>query len=183
MPDITLEFDADRKEFTFDGLTLTTSGLQLGLPYDSSEVPQPVSIRRKDGSPWEFLAVSVIGTHSAVPGFQSAWRTVRFGDAPVGIVENSRIKLAVTELSEDVIVLESTNRSPLESIGFRFEVTVKLDADGTAWTSPDPQVVNEKEDLPTGYPPELIHPELHRLSLRIDTADKLDRGMQRWRQS
>jgi len=43
-------------------------------------------------------------------------------------------------------------------------------------------VVNEKKDVPTDYPPELIHPELHRLSLRIDTADKLNRGLQRWRQ-
>jgi hypothetical protein len=42
-------------------------------------------------------------------------------------------------------------------------------------------VVNATEELPTGYPPELIHPDLHRISLLIDTAGKLDRGLQRWR--
>ena len=42
-------------------------------------------------------------------------------------------------------------------------------------------VVSATEELPTNYPAELIHPDLHRISLVIATAEALDRGLQQWR--
>ena len=42
-------------------------------------------------------------------------------------------------------------------------------------------IVDKQTHLPSNYPPECIHPELKRVSIIIDTRDKLDRGLQRWR--
>ena len=44
-------------------------------------------------------------------------------------------------------------------------------------------VVSVKDGMPTDYPPEHMHPDLQRISLIIETADALDRGMRKWRES
>lgn len=143
---ILVGFDPQTSGFTFEGMEPTTDGLRLRVPYTGPDNPQQVLIQRPSGpQPWRFQAISFIGAGGSELVFLNAWRTVTAAGVPASLGNPDISQIEVRAFEDSQIEVFDTNLAIQVNVGIRFQVTIEMD-DGTLWTSPDPQIINEKKD-------------------------------------
>ena len=75
-----------------------------------------------------------------------SWSTVtQEGKFPFTVGKIEPLKLKVLSFNDSEIVVEDTNRVTQIDIGIRMQITIFDTKSGNWWTSPDPQIINEKK--------------------------------------
>lgn len=140
-------FDLQKDGFSFNGMVSTLEGLRLVVPYaaDPAEIR---FIREPSELPWVFRAISLCGPADAPSKIVNVWRTVTWNEKfPVTLPNNipEALALEVQSLSDDEIVVRDTNLATQVNIGIRFKISVEDTTTGQWWSTPDPQIINEKQ--------------------------------------
>jgi len=142
---ILVGFDTQNNGFVFEGMDLTPEGMRLDVPYST----EPVAIRfmkNVSEADWSFHTISFRGPTGTELSLVNAWRSVYIEESPVKVVDSpTTMVLEVKSFTPDEIVIHDTNLATQIEIGIRIQLTIE-DHLGRRWTSPDPQVINKKEE-------------------------------------
>lgn len=152
---IEVEFDpSNNNGFTFSGVDLVAGplGQRLNVPFttDPNDPPE-IHIKKKPVLPpptWNFKTISFRGPTGSSLILVDSWRTVTQDDEifPVKFVDDpTTMILEVLSFDANEIVIQDTNLATQLDIGIRLQITIFDTSEGKSWTSPDPQIINEKE--------------------------------------
>ncbi len=145
-----IEFDRLNNGFRFSGdVVHTVDGVRLNVPYTTNPADPP-EIRFTKKNPqvsWNFKSISFRGPTGSSLILLDSWRTVTQNEPfPLVLFDEEGVgKLEVQSVNDDEIVIKDTNRATLIDIGIRLQIGIFDSTDGSWWTSPDPQVINEKQ--------------------------------------